>query len=255
VTTTAGPRPGAGPLDPDALAALEDQRDFLLRSLDDLEREHVAGDIDETDYETLKDDYTARAARTIRAIESHHARVAAARRPRSWRRLVVTVAGVLAFAALAGVLVADAAGRREAGGTLTGDVRETTRAKLDGAVALAAKGDYDSAIAVYDGVLRDQPDNVEALTFRGWFQWLSGDKQGVVTLVDAAELDSAYPATHAFLAVIFDQLDRPATARQEIMRLDALDPPAEFRQLTSGVRARLGMPGSAETTTTAPGPG
>ena len=40
------------PLDPDELAALEEQRDFLLRSLDDLEREHDAGDIDEHDYQT-----------------------------------------------------------------------------------------------------------------------------------------------------------------------------------------------------------
>lgn len=242
MTATSASRRAAGPLDPDELAALEDQRDFLLRSLDDLEREHAAGDIDETDYETLKDDYTARAARTIRAIESHHARRAAARRPRSWRRLLLTVAGVIAFAALAGVLVASAAGRRDAGGTLTGDVRETTRAKLDRAVALASQADYRGAIAIYDGVLRDQPDNVEAMTFKGWFQWLSGDKQGVVTLVDAAELDRTYPAAHAFLAVVFDQLGRPDTARQEIRRLDALDPPPEFRQLTSGVRARLGLP-------------
>ena len=40
----------AGPADPDAYAALEEQRDFLLRSLDDLERERAAGDIDEDDY-------------------------------------------------------------------------------------------------------------------------------------------------------------------------------------------------------------
>jgi tetratricopeptide (TPR) repeat protein len=243
-------------LDPDALAALEEERTFLLRSLDDLEREHEAGDVDDVDYETLKDDYTARAARAIRAIESHNARRAAARRPRSWRRLALTVAGVVAFAALAGVLMADAAGRREAGGTLTGDVRETTRAQLDQAVSLAGDGNYTGAIAVYDKVLRDHPDNVEALTFKGWFQWLSGNKQGVVTLVDAAELDRDFPATHAFLAVIFDQLDRPDTAREEIRRLDALDPPPEFRQLTAPVRARLGLPTTpapASPTTTAPG--
>ena len=35
----------AGPADPDAYAALEEQRDFLLGSLDDLERERAAGDI------------------------------------------------------------------------------------------------------------------------------------------------------------------------------------------------------------------
>ena len=247
------------PLDPDALAALEDQRDFLLRSLDDLEREHAAGDVDEGDYETLKDDYTARAARTIRAIESHQARARAARRPRSWRRLVLTGAAVAAFAVLAGVLVAQASGHRQAGEGLTGDVRQTTRAKLDQAVTLASRQDYEGAIAIYDEVLADQPDNAEALAFKGWFQLQSGDGQGVVTLVDAAEADPSYPATHAFLAVAFERLGRPDTARQEIERLDALDPPPEYRQLTAALRERLGMPpapaddaAAATTTTTAP---
>src|SRR5690606_37957028 len=45
----------------DDLVALEEQRDFLLRSLDDLEREREAGDLDDDDYQALKDDYTARA--------------------------------------------------------------------------------------------------------------------------------------------------------------------------------------------------
>jgi len=240
------------PLDPDALVALEEQRDFLLRSLDDLEREHDAGDVDETDYRTLKDDYTARAARTIRAIESHQARVAAARPPRSWRRLVLVVAAVGAFALLAGVMVAQSAGRRGAGDQITGDIRESTRAKLDEAVTLASQQRYDEAIAIYDEVLADQPGNVEAMTFKGWFQWQSGDGQGVVTLVEAAELDAAYPATHAFLAVVFERLGRPDTARLELDRLDALDPPPEYRDLTAALRDRLASP--TTTTTTPPAP-
>jgi tetratricopeptide (TPR) repeat protein len=240
------------PLDPDALAALEEQRDFLLRSLDDLEREHDAGDVDETDYRTLKDDYTARAARTIRAIESHQARVAAARPHRSWRRLVLVVAAVGAFALLAGVMVAQSAGRRGAGDQITGDIRESTRAKLDEAVTLASQQRYDEAIAIYDEVLADQPGNVEAMTFKGWFQWQSGDGQGVVTLVEAAELDAAYPATHAFLAVVFERLGRPDTARLELDRLDALDPPPEYRDLTAALRDRLASP--TTTTTTPPAP-
>ena len=69
--------PAGGPastreLDPDELAALEEQRAFLLTSLRDLEAEHDVGDVDEGDYEQLKDDYTARAAAVIRAIDSHH---------------------------------------------------------------------------------------------------------------------------------------------------------------------------------------
>ena len=236
-------------LDPDALAALEEQRRFLLRSLDDLEREHEAGDVDDVDYETLKDDYTARAARTIRSIESHHARMAEAGTPRSWRRLLVTVAAVGVFALLAGVVVAQAAGRRGAGDSITGDVRSTTRSRLDEALQLASRQQYDQAIALYDDVLADQPDNVEAMTYKGWIQYQSGDGQGVVTLIDAAELDPEYPPVHAFLAVAFDRLGRPETAQLELDRLDALDPPPEFRELTAPLRARLA---SATTTTTTP---
>src|SRR5690606_27537834 len=114
VVTVTGDAPAGRParaawLYPDTLSALEEERDFLLRSLDDLEREHEAGDVDDHDYEVLKDDYTARAARVIRAIETHQARLAAARRPRSRRRVALTTLGVVAFAVLAGVLVADAA--------------------------------------------------------------------------------------------------------------------------------------------------
>jgi tetratricopeptide (TPR) repeat protein len=241
-------------LDPDALAALEEERRFLLRSLDDLEREHDAGDVDDVDYETLKDDYTARAARTIRSIESHHARLAQALAPRNWRRLLITVAAVGVFALLAGVVVAQAAGRRGTGDTITGDVRSTTRSRLDEALQLASRQQYDEAIAVYDDVLADQPDNVEAMTYKGWIQLQSGDGQGVVTLIDAAELDPDYPAVHAFLAVAFERLGRPDTAQLELDRLDALDPPPEFRELTAALRSRLASAASTTTTTATPAP-
>lgn len=230
------------PLDPDALAVLEEERAFLLRSLDDLEREHEAGDVDDADYETLKDDYTARAARTIRSIESHHARLAAARPARRWRRVAVVAAAVVAFAVVAGVLVAQTAGRRGAGDTITGDTRETTRARLDDALLLAQGGDYEAAVAAYDEILADQPANVEAMTYKGWFQFQSGDGQGVVTLVEAAETNPDYPATHAFLAVVFERLGRPDTARLELERLDALDPPPAIVELTGPIRERLGVP-------------
>jgi hypothetical protein len=73
-------------LDPDALAALEEERDFLLRSLEDLEREYAAGDVDDSDFEELKDDYTARAAAVIRAIEDRTEAVKSLRPQRNWQR-------------------------------------------------------------------------------------------------------------------------------------------------------------------------
>jgi tetratricopeptide (TPR) repeat protein len=263
----AGPAPV-----PERLAALREQRDFLLRSLDDLRREHEAGDVDDTDYLALEDDYTGRAARVIRAIEAMEAapsrrpsptagraagRAGSGQGPAGRRRRGRTAAvafGVVAFVVVAGVLVAQATGDRGAGDTATGGIRETNATQMNDAVGLAAEGDYEGAIAVYDDVLADNPNNVEALTFKGWFQFLSGDSEGVVTLIDAVEVDPDYPEAHAFLAVVFQRLGRPETALAELDRLDALDPPSEITDLVAGLREELEaeIAEGPTTTTTAP---
>ncbi len=56
--------------EPDALEPLEEEREFLLRSLADLDDEYEAGDLEDDDYRSLTDDYTARAAAVLRAIEA-----------------------------------------------------------------------------------------------------------------------------------------------------------------------------------------
>ena len=66
-------------MNPDRLAELEDERRFLLRSLRDLDAELAAGDVDDGDYETLRDGYTKRAADVLRDIEEGKAAPAAAR--------------------------------------------------------------------------------------------------------------------------------------------------------------------------------
>jgi tetratricopeptide (TPR) repeat protein len=242
-------------LDPDALAALEDQRDFLLRSLDDLERERAAGDVDEHDYATLKDDYTARAAGAIRAIDSHQARAAAAGRPRSWRRLVATMAAVAAFAVLAGVLVAQASGRRESGDALTGEIRESTRIQLAEARNLAAEQRYDEAVAVYDEVLEAQPANAEALAYKGWVQFLSGDAPGATdTLTAAIRADQDLPDSYAFLAVILSRAGADESALDALDRFEALDPPPDALGLVAGLRTELEGRLAGTTTTTATTP-
>ena len=171
---------GTRPLDPDSLAALEEQRDFLLRSLEDLEREHDAGDVDDHDYASLKDDYTARAARSIRAIEAAPRRGSPPPvRPRSWPRTMAAIAVVVAFAVVAGVLVARFSGRREAGDALTGDIRESTRTQLDNARLALQQERYDDAVEIYDAVLSEQPDNAEAMAYKG----LGADRRRVTWTV------------------------------------------------------------------------
>jgi tetratricopeptide (TPR) repeat protein len=245
---------GTRPLDPDTLAVLEEQRDFLLRSLEDLEREHDAGDVDDHDYASLKDDYTARAARSIRAIEAHHARVAAARPPRSWPRTMAAIAGVVAFAVVAGVVVAHFAGRREASDALTGDIRESTRTQLDNARIALQQRRYDDAIEIYDAVLADQPDNVEAMAYKGRAQIGNGDMDGVLTLIDAAEADPDYPDTHYFLAGAFAIARRYDSALQELDRFDALDPPPDLASAADDLRSQIEALQAAATSTTSPAP-
>lgn len=57
---------------------LEEEREFFLRSLRDLEAERAAGDIDELDYASLRDDYTVRAAEVLRQLAASEDRAAAA---------------------------------------------------------------------------------------------------------------------------------------------------------------------------------
>jgi Flp pilus assembly protein TadD len=102
-------------------------------------------------------------------------------------------------------------------------------------------------------VLADDPTNVEALTYKGWLQFQSGDSAGIESLIAAAEADPDYAPTHAFLAVILEQAGRTDAALAELDRLDALDPPPYILELVAGMRARLEA-AAAATPTTAPAP-
>src|SRR3954463_434603 len=106
---------GAPRAEPANLEELEDQRKFLLRSLDDLDGELLAGNIDPDTYRVLHDDYTARASAVIKSIEDGVDRTPpdAPRVPRLMR--VLTIGGIVVFAVLAAVLLANTVGQRRAG--------------------------------------------------------------------------------------------------------------------------------------------
>ena len=105
--------------------ALLEERDFLLGSLDDLEAEYAAGDLDDADYESLKADYTTRAARVLRAIEAGSTRTD--RGTDSEANRLMWLAGITVVATLAGILVAQFSGSRTLNDTITGEIRVTTR--------------------------------------------------------------------------------------------------------------------------------
>jgi tetratricopeptide (TPR) repeat protein len=155
-------------VNPDDLADLEEQRTFLVRSLDDLERELAAGDIDALDASTLRDDYTHRLAEVQRAIETGRVAIAEQAPPgRLGRRLVGAVL-VVALAGGSGLFVANVAGSRRPGDAITGNITERN---FDGLLTQAAQaaqdGRFADALENYDTVLDQDPTNVEALSEKG----------------------------------------------------------------------------------------
>src|SRR5205823_8249720 len=119
-----GPMTPTTRFDPDALASLESERDFLLRSLRDLDAERDAGNLDEDRYRELKDDYTARAAAVLRSIEEgRDARPAPPPVPR--KRKLLTGGAIVAFVVVAALALAAAAGKRHDGQTVTGNAQSS----------------------------------------------------------------------------------------------------------------------------------
>ena len=226
---------------------LEEQRDFLLRSLDDLESERAAGELDEEDYRNLKDGYTARAAEVLRALEQDRGvreRAVAAAPPRArWKR-PVGVLVVLALAVGAGLAVAAAAGSRRPGETVTGGGGQTAATSRLAEAASVARDDPRRALELYDSVIEDDPGNVEAWAERGLL--LASLSVGIERpgLLDEArrsvdralELDPEQPRSRFYLGLI--ELfggDRPA-AEAAFEQALADDPPPPLR---SAIEARL----------------
>jgi tetratricopeptide (TPR) repeat protein len=249
--TEAVSRPGVG--DPDRRAHLEDERDFLLASLRDLDEELAAGDIDEDDHRRLADDYTARAAEVLRALEAEdRSGAAAASRPgragagagadpgarrTTWRWAVA----VVAVAALAGLLVAQAAGDRGTG-ELSGDIRASSGQLLADAREAFGAGDAEAALAAYDEVLAIAPTNLEALTYKAWVGRTSGlleDAEALELLDDALAVSPTYPDAQVFRAVVLEATGRPREAAEQLWVVDAGEVPPFMAELVSAFGLRL----------------
>jgi tetratricopeptide (TPR) repeat protein len=230
-------------LDPDALAALEEQRDFLLRSLADLEREHQAGDLSDDDHTALKDDYTARAAEVIRAIEAQEAAFAAAKRPASPKRTAAWVLGVVGFAVLAGFLAANAMGARKAGESASGGISVTASpSQRANECATTISTDPQGAFECLTDVLEDDPENAVALTWSAWVLSLSANSfedservlaqaEAAIRLERAVAADGDYSFARAFRAIVAYRNGRYADAERFLQEFRDNDPSAQAAEI------------------------
>ena len=244
MTATSGPeRPTR--LDPDELATLEEQRDFLLRSLEDLEREYEAGDLTDEDYRTLRDDYTARAAETLRAIKEKRVAFADARNRGSRKRTLGTLAGVIGFAVVAGFLVADSIGARKAGDTLSGGITtKSSPSQRAQACIPDINTEPTKALKCFKGVLDDDPRNVVALTWIGWTLELTSSQLPSATasriqdtatsyVERAIAADPQYSYARAFRAVLAFRHGKYAQAKTYLVDFRAGDPSPDAESVIS----------------------
>jgi hypothetical protein len=232
-------------VNPDQLAELEEERRFLLRSITDLDREHLYGDVDDHDYSTLRDGYTARAASVLRAIEDGHVEVSR-QPPRRPKVFIAWVVGTLLVASVAGWLVARTSGQRLPGQAITGGLPgDAVAQKLAEARQLLGV-DPQQAIIRYQQVRELDPDNAEALTYMGWLIAQAGPSTapaGAEFLRGAIKIDPTYADPHCFLAITSaDYLQPPdlGTARTEAKACLDNNPPTQMVQLIQGFIAKLG---------------
>jgi len=258
---------------------LEEQRDFLLRSLDDLEEERAAGAIDDESYRELHDDYTARAAAVIRALrDGVDTRPPAARS--SWTSRLVVAAGIVAFAVAAGVALAFALGARLPGETSSGNSaapaaapRGGERARLEAAVRerpddiasrlllarfLEAGDDLPGALEQYDAVIGIDPTSADAYAQSGRILYLTAAQAqpaDAAALVDAArarldrsiDLDPDAADPRFFRAIVLaNEFGDFAAAQGDLQRYLVAAPEGTFaaqaRQLLADVTDALESP-------------
>ncbi len=223
---------------------LRDEQQFLLNSLRDLERERAAGDIDDADYETLRSGYVARTAAITRELQGVD--VADDEATKSWARRLLVIACVIAIAVGAGVFVARSSGQRLPGESATGGIEQSTANILATARQLNFS-DPSKSIELYSNVLKLEPDNAEALTYRSWLLALTARdaeasvKQlalatAVADLLRAQAADPNYPDAHCFLGIVYFRfLEQASLAKKQLDVCVDMNPPASVSSFVAAI--------------------
>jgi tetratricopeptide (TPR) repeat protein len=223
---------------------LRDEQQFLLNSLRDLEKERAAGDIDDNDYTALREGYVARTAAITRELQGAEAK--ASTQSQSWVRRVLVAVCVLAVAVGAGVLVAQSSGQRLPGESATGGIEQSTANILATARQLNFS-DPSTSIQLYTQVLKVEPDNVEALTYRSWLLALTAREAeasvkqlalatAVADLLRAQKADPEYPDAHCFLGIVYFRfLEQASLAKKQLDVCVAMNPPASVASFVGAI--------------------
>jgi tetratricopeptide (TPR) repeat protein len=206
-------------ISPERRAQLEEERDFLMKSLDDLDLEKESGGIDDESYAALHDDYTARLAAALRSLRDDVdvTPKAAPVSGRDRRRRIALISGVALFGVLAVVLLVLGLSDRLPGQTSSGNSMGTTSSTLSKSdKATLAK--LKKTITDLQDKVNASPDDYNLRLQLSLAYEQNGDQLNALKQSDAAiDIDANRPEAHAnsarLLYLISGQL--PAKTAQQ----------------------------------------
>jgi cytochrome c-type biogenesis protein CcmH/NrfG len=210
---------------------LEDEAEFLRRSLDDAKSELEAGDLDRADYDALcrRDESrlgAVQAALRVLDVEDKEEEAAEARSSRRRGRWLLFV-GIAALVVATTLLALDLASPRAPGQPITGSIKVNTRQEITTQLAQAAAlVNEDSttatqeALTIYAHVLSEDPRQPQALAETGWLEWeagMHGDQQslrteGATLVKQSLVIEPDDYAAHLFLGTIDFEGDHDTAA-------------------------------------------
>lgn len=231
---------------------MNDEREFLERSLADLDRERAAGDLSDADHADLKARYERKLDRSVSAEPP----VTGPSGHRSVGRTVATIVVVAAIGVGGGLAVARSSGSRKPGDTITGNIPAGTQEQLAKAAALTQQGNVLEALKVYDEVLAENPKDVSALTYKGWLLRNVGvengepelAEQGVSYLEQALEIDPTFSEAWLFRGIIFLRDEESPDQAIDALRLAIANDP--IPEVAAAARELLAEIQQATTSTT-----
>ncbi|MEO8162552.1 MAG: hypothetical protein ABI590_02115, partial [Ilumatobacteraceae bacterium] len=157
---------------------------------------------------------------------------------------------VLVCASAIGWFMATQIGQRLPGQSLSGGIADSTASLLSQARAINFS-DPAAAVDLYSQVLKTDPDNIEALTYRAWLIALisrdATDDLKVLAFATATEglgraiaLDARYPDAHCFLGIIRFRIAADAKgAKDELLICQGLNPPAVVQEFVDSIVAEV----------------
>ena len=190
-----------------------EQKEFLLKSLQELDQELESGNLSSDDHDMLVRRYT----RELADIAKSEKAVSSGQPPKKGYRTKALLwsLGVVLLGVVAGITVSQTSGDRSEGESITGSIRKSVNTQISEAQMLLGNRDrWGEAIEIFDQVLDVQPSNVEAMTYRSWLNYQSGADADIQIAAweEVLVLEPSYPDALVFISIALSNEGRHSQA-------------------------------------------